>query len=559
MGGKIMKKKCPLCNKLINVECHQASSIAEMKCPKCEGELLVFNDYTVRLEGKNHIRVKCLSCGKFFLHQISRNFSKRHQSFSHFHQTCPLCKTPVVVSGVLSNDGQGSITNAYIDTFSAFPSAQYIIAAKFPFNRISRGEFSTVKTAKAELKKLLALPDDSVLRKVKRHSDYKAVAESIHSYIVSRPEDAKKLVPEDFSIIFVSDNLLAKKELRGEFLRLLETLVSLTNSVKDVCGKAAITNSVINDLGNIPSEIPHKWSEDLRGCQSLPGYNMFNPLYEAAVFMDFENLSGFRAERHLYKPYNEAEIIQTFKEDLWYTDFGCVHPVRIIDYATKNMVNPDAVIDVLKNAKIPIFELEKESIDWHDYENQFHALKLKEDALGFPAGRSIRQALGNESPAWKNTRKAMLEKQNCTCQICGYHTEETKYLHAHEVWADGPEQGVLCLMDIQLLCNYCHDCKHIGQFLQRNPTNPEPYDRMIMHMAKVNNCLPEVIYAYHKYRIEQIQKHREEETQARLARHRQGENTPSVSTVQYIINANVTNRAELLTALEKKELIYHDK
>ena len=495
MENKIMKKKCPLCNKLIEVSDKQKSSIVEIKCPKCDGNLVLFSEYTLRIEGMNHARVKCPFCEKYFLHEISRNYSKRHQSFAHFHQNCPICDNPVVISGILCNDGQGSIFDADIDTFATFSSVYYIIAAKTPFNCISKEQFSTARAAKAELKKLLALPDDSILQRIKRHDDYKIVSEAIRSYIVSTPEDVEKLLPTGFSIIYSSDNLLAKKEKLGEFLCLLETLISITNLVKDVCGKAALTDSVIHDLDTIPSEIPYKWSKALRDCQSSPGYNLFDPFYQAPIFMDFGNLTGFRAERLLYRPHNEVEIIKTFKEDTWYKDFGCVHPVKIIGYATKNTVNSDIVVDVLNNAGIPIFELEKETINWHDYENQFGDLKLKEDALGFPAGRSIRQALGNESSAWKSTRKAMLEKQKYTCQICGYHTEETKYLHAHEVWAEGPESHVLCLADVQLLCNRCHDCKHIGQFLMRTPTDPEPYDRMIMHMAKVNNCSPKVIYA----------------------------------------------------------------
>lgn len=557
-----MKKKCPLCNKLIEVTDKQNSSVVEFKCPKCDGSLLLFTEYTSRVEGMDYVRVKCPSCEKYFLHEISRNYSKRFQSFAHFHQNCPMCEAPVVISGIMCNDGQGSIFDADIDTFASFSSAYYVIAAKPPFNCTSRRKLSTVWEAKAELKKLLSLPDDSVLQKIKRHDDYKTVSEAVQSYIVSRPEDAEKFLPTDFSVIYSSDNLLTKKEKRGGFLRLLELLISITDSVKDVCGKAAITDSVIHDLDTIPSEVPYKWSKNLRDCQSSPGYNIFDPFYQTPVFMDFGNLVGFQAERHLYKPYNEPEIIKTFKEDTWYMDYGCVHPVKIIDYATKNTVRPNAIIEVLTNAGIPIFELEKETIDWHDYENQFSSLKLTEDALGFPAGRSIRQALGNESSVWRNTRKAVLKKQKYTCQICGYHTEEIKYLHAHEVWAEGPEPDVLCLTDIQLLCNRCHDCKHIGQFLMRNPTNSEPYDRMIMHMAKVNACSPKVIYAYHKYRMEQMQKRREKEMIVRSTQYHQGEHTPPVvtcQTIRYIINSNVINRAELLTALEKKGLVYHNK
>lgn len=540
----------------------QQSSITEIKCSKCDRNLLLFSTHTARLEGVNHIRVKCPSCEKYFLHEISRNYSKRFESFFHFHQSCPECETPVAISGILCNDGQGSVFDADIDTFAVFSSAYYVIAAKAPFHRMTRKQFATAPTAKAELTKLLNLPNENVLSKMKRYADYKTVSNSIRSYIVNAPEEAEKFLPTGFSIVYASCNLLAKTEKRGSFLRLLETLVALTNSVKDVCGKAAITDSVIGDLGNIPSEIPHKWSESLKTCQSFPGYNIFSSFYQAPIFMDFGNLAGFHAQRHLYSPHNEIEIIQTFKEDPWYMDFGCIHPVKIIEYATQNTVNPDVVIDVLKNAGVPIFELEKESIDWHDYENQFHTLKLKEDALGFPSGRSIRQALGNDSLAWKNTRKAALEREKYTCQICGYHTKETKYLHAHEVWEDGPEPDVLCLADIQLLCNRCHDCHHIGQLQMRTPMSTEPYDKLIMHMAKVNSCTPEVVYAYHKYRMEQIQKQHSEEIQTRVERFRNAEHIATVSeerTIRYVISCNVINREELLVALEKKGLVYNAK
>ena len=557
-----MKKKCPLCNKLIEVDDKPKSSIVEIKCPKCDGNLVLFSKHKIRIEGKNHIRVKCSSCEKFFLHEISRDFSNSFQILSHLHQNCPMCSTPIVIKGILQNNGQESFLYADIDTFAVFPSAYYVIAVKQPFNRISRKQFPNISAAKLELKKLLDLPDDTILREMKRHDDYKTVSESIHSYIVSNLEEAEKILPTDFSVMYASCNLLAKTEKRGSFLCLIETLISLTNLVKDVCGKAAITDSVIRDLDKIPSEIPYKWKDDLRTWQSFPPYNIFSSFYNAPVFMDFGNLSGFHAQRHLYRPCNETDITQNFKDDLWYIDFGCIHPVKIIDYATRNMVKPDEVLNVLKNVGIPIFELEKENIDWHNYEDQFLALKLKEDALGFPAGRSIRHALGDESLAWKNTRKAILEKENYTCQICGYHTKETKYLHAHEVWETGPEPDVLRLTDIQLLCNRCHDCHHIGQFEMRNPMSTEPYDKLIMHMAKVNRCAPEVVYAYHKYRMDQLQKKRSEELQTRTERFRNAEHIVAVSesrTVRYVINHNVINREELLVALEKKGLAYNAK
>lgn len=558
-----MKKKCPLCNKFIEVEDKPKSFITEMKCPKCDGELVVFTEssedddyYRIRVEGKNYIRVKCPACKKFFIHEIQRDFSDNVQSFDHFHQNCPLCNTSILIHGLIINDTNGtirSIADAYIDTFAEFPSAHYIIAAKAPFNKVSNIQNSSSREAKNLLKSLLRLPDDRILSKRKRYDDYKLVSKNICSYIVSNPKDIEQFIPKDFSIIFASDNLLFTKEKKGDFFRLLKVLISMTNSVKDVCGKASITNSVINDLNNIPSEIPHKWVKDLETCQCFPGYNLFDPFYNAPIFIDFRKLNGFNAERHLYKVHNKTDIIQTFTKDPWYLDFGCIHPVNIINYAIKNIVNPDSVIDILTNAKIPIFELDKKNIDWHNYEHQFNTLKLKEDALDFAAGRSIRQALGNKSSVWINTRKIILEKQNYTCQICGYHTEEGKYLHAHEVWEKGPAQNVLCLVDIQLLCNRCHDCKHIGQFLMRKPTNLEHYDKMIMHMAKVNNCSPALIYAYHKYRIEQISKRQ-------ITKFKSQKNNFSVSTkqtVQYIINDNVVNKTELLVALEDNGLLYH--
>ncbi len=64
-----------------------------------------------------------------------------------------------------------------------------------------------------------------------------------------------------------------------------------------------------------------------------------------------------------------------------------------------------------------------------------------------------------QSTEWKNIRKAVLTRDNFTCQYCGYTTENTRQLHVHHV--DGVPQNNH-FSNLEMICNYCHQIPHSG-------------------------------------------------------------------------------------------------
>lgn len=63
------------------------------------------------------------------------------------------------------------------------------------------------------------------------------------------------------------------------------------------------------------------------------------------------------------------------------------------------------------------------------------------------------------STEWKNTRKAVLMRDDYTCSYCGFKTKNTRQLHVHHV--DGVPQNQE-FSNLETICNQCHMIQHSG-------------------------------------------------------------------------------------------------
>jgi len=64
-----------------------------------------------------------------------------------------------------------------------------------------------------------------------------------------------------------------------------------------------------------------------------------------------------------------------------------------------------------------------------------------------------------QSTEWKNTRKAVLIRDDHTCSYCGYITDNTRFLHVHHV--DGNPRNNN-FNNLETICNHCHMIQHSG-------------------------------------------------------------------------------------------------
>jgi hypothetical protein len=81
---------------------------------------------------------------------------------------------------------------------------------------------------------------------------------------------------------------------------------------------------------------------------------------------------------------------------------------------------------------------------------------------------------------WDKIRKAVYEKANMECQICN---EKSKTLHAHEVWEFDEKNHIQKLVDINGICEDCHNAIHYGR-AQKIGTAKQAKE----HFMKVNQC-----------------------------------------------------------------------
>lgn len=93
-------------------------------------------------------------------------------------------------------------------------------------------------------------------------------------------------------------------------------------------------------------------------------------------------------------------------------------------------------------------------------------------------GVNPRTILG--ASTWNHMRKGCYYRANDTCQICGYHPENLRRRHGHEVYDIDYAHGTATFKGVFCLCSLCHlGCIHTGRALtlwkKGNPLYPTEF------------------------------------------------------------------------------------
>jgi hypothetical protein len=196
------------------------------------------------------------------------------------------------------------------------------------------------------------------------------------------------------------------------------------------------------------------------------------------------------------------ELIEYIKQQYFVAeDFGVIHENDIKTLAEQFNVKELYIKRKLKAIGCEIYKIKPAEIkDVTPYLDQFSDFKLNmggrkpKYAQGITIAKTITKAL------WNSIREEFLTQSNNTCSICGYHTDETKYLHLHEDWEYDEDNFILRLKGISLICNHCHDCQHSDHaVLRKKGEEKETVDRLGMHFMRVNRCSQATYKAYRKW------------------------------------------------------------
>lgn len=258
----------------------------------------------------------------------------------------------------------------------------------------------------------------------------------------------------------------------------------------------------------------------------------------------------------------KKEVVDNFiHNDYIYNRYGFLHPYNIIDFCDKVHYDYDEVGEYIIKEEFEIFVSmdaeEIKSLKVKKYEKQFDKLILKEDAMKEAGGASLSKLLGQRK-VWKNLRSLMITQNNSVCEICGHKVEKNRSLHVHEVWKTN--KNIVELTDIELICADCHACKHRNQFFYRVMDGADPLvfgipriDFLTIHLMKTNNVSKEVIYAYRK----QLLKELDDFERQRINDFSLNEENTNEDEVEYkyTISENIPLKEEIELVLQEKNLL----
>lgn len=242
-----------------------------------------------------------------------------------------------------------------------------------------------------------------------------------------------------------------------------------------------------------------------------------------------------------------------------YQQYTIVHPFNVYEYCEQNHINEDLFFDLLENEDIEIFDsLGLKEIEISKYEDMFSGLILKENAMTDAGGASLSGVLGGNK-AWKDLRKMLLEKEDYTCEICGYKAakDKMKTLHVHEEWVQ--ERNIVTLKKVSLICSRCHACSHVNQFVIYRVLDGQDelvegiprIDLITIHLMHVNKVSKEVIYAYRK-QLHEYWKIVE------LEKSKKSDSVQEDTQYWYQIDETIPNRIEIIKALQRKGLYFEE-
>ncbi len=260
------------------------------------------------------------------------------------------------------------------------------------------------------------------------------------------------------------------------------------------------------------------------------------------------------------KKINKDVIDDFINNNYLYKRYGILHPYNIVDFCDTIHYDYDEVEDYIIEKKFEIFvpmDLEEiNALKVKKYEKQFDRLILKENAMKEAGGASLSRLLGQRK-VWKNLRSLLITQNNSTCKICGHKVENTRSLHVHEVWK--VYKNIVELIDVELICSDCHACKHRNQFFYRvvDGADPSVYgipriDFLTIHLMKVNNVSKEVIYAYRKRLLKELDDFERQRIEKFSLNE---ENTYDEVEYKYIIGEKIPLKNEIELVLKEKGLL----
>ncbi|MBL4968968.1 hypothetical protein [Bacillus halotolerans] len=146
--------------------------------------------------------------------------------------------------------------------------------------------------------------------------------------------------------------------------------------------------------------------------------------------------------------------------------------------------------------------------------DEFAHYKLKIDAKpSMFHGKTVRKNLTDT--LWrKKIRVAILERKKHRCVICNYapHINDLRRLHVHEVEEYDFENGVVKLLDLNLICVDCHSFQHFKR--SQLVLTKDQLANLAKHFCNVNNCTME---DYEHYR-QSLKEKRLNEMQEEISR-----------------------------------------
>ena len=242
-----------------------------------------------------------------------------------------------------------------------------------------------------------------------------------------------------------------------------------------------------------------------------------------------------------------------------YNRYGLLHPYNIIDFCDDAHYDFEQVWDYIVGKKseifIPMSREEVKALKVKKYEKQFDNLILKENAMKDAGGASLSRLLGQRK-VWKNLRSLLITQNNSKCKICGQKKENTRSLHIHENWK--VEKNIVELTDIELICADCHACKHRNQFAVYRVMEGASglvygiprADFLTIHLMRVNNVTKEVIYAYRKELLKEL-----DEFEKQRIRNYNFESKDEEIEYKYVIDENIPLKEEIEAVLREKQLL----
>ncbi|MGP4078196.1 hypothetical protein [Halobacillus sp. K22] len=178
----------------------------------------------------------------------------------------------------------------------------------------------------------------------------------------------------------------------------------------------------------------------------------------------------------------------------------------------------------------------------------------------YAQNRTVRNSIPRS--LWNSVRNHVHEKNDFTCQICGFRDEDK--LQAHEVWEYDEGNFLLVLKDIQSLCKSCHDLKHIHHAVLRIKDRKKRdfvRQKLKKHFIRVNKCTEndfEKHYRNQLARSNEIPVNRSVEDLLETRKLRERNDFLNLQNWQFKIGKNVPFANEIKLNLNKKDLLYKE-